>query len=440
MKRPLSRRTFLATGAASASVFFVPRRSWASVRPAERFKVAVVGCGGRGWSLVQSGGHEDDIVALCDVDLKRAGGAWKAKPDAKKYRDYREMLATEKDLDAVMVGTPDHMHAPIAAAAIRRGLHVYVEKPLTWSIEEARLLTDLAKKHDVATQMGNQGSSHGGLRAGVERLRAGVLGEVREVHVWTNRPVWPQGFHMTLDAPVVPAHLDWDLWLGCAKQRPYHGSYLPFVWRGFHDFGTGALGDMACHTMNLVWRGLDLGVPVSARAETTDPFPVTYPKGAKVVLTFPARGDRPPVNLTWWEGSMKPPKDLLDKDLGKMGGSGTLVIGSKGKMFSGDDYQVRQRWLPKERGTIAVAETEPRAPRGPQWGHVKEWVDAAKAGKKSWTDFSVAGPFTEAVLIGDLAIRTAKPIDWNTADMDAKGLAAAKTLVRRDYRKGFGIK
>ena len=400
----------------------------------------MVGCGGQGWQHVKSGGHEDDIVALCDVDLKRAKRAWDAKPDAAKYRDYRELLAAEKDLDAIMVATPDHMHAPVAAAAMRRGLHAYVEKPLTWSIEEARLLAELAKKHNVATQMGNQGSANSGLRAGVERLRAGVLGDVREVHVWTNRPVWPQGFNLPEVARAVPDHLDWDLWLGCAEKRPYHPAYLPFSWRGFYDFGTGALGDMACHTMNLVWRGLDLGVPTRARAETTKSFPLTYPKGAKFVLGFPARGKLPAVELTWWEGSMRPPKDLLPKELGKMRGSGTLVIGEKGKMFSSDDYQVRQSWSPKELGTVKVARTEPRAPRGPHGGHIKEWLDAAKAGKKSWTDFSVAGPFTEAVLVGDVAIRTGKRIKWDSTKMEAKGLPAAKPIVRRTYRKGFGIR
>ena len=288
--------------------------------------------------------------------------------------------------------------------------------------------------------MGNQGSASPGLRAGVERLRAGVLGEVREVHVWTNRPVWPQGFTVKDDAHKVPDHLNWDLWLGCAVDRPYHPSYLPFNWRGFHDFGTGALGDMACHTMNLVWRGLDLGTPIRATVETTERFKDTYPKGARVTLTFPERGDQPAVDLTWWEGSMRPPADLLDKALGKMGGSGTLVIGSKGQMFSANDYQVSQRWHPKQLGEVKVAQTEPRAPRGPERGQIKEWLDAAKAGEQAWTDFSVAGPFTEAVLVGDLAMRTAQAIRWDTNKMEARGLDAARPLVRRSYRKGFGIR
>lgn len=431
-RRSLVRATGAGLAALSAhavagpSVLRLPRR--------EKLNVASIGVGGRGGGNTQ-GISGENLVAICDVDLQRAAGARNKFPHARFFTDYRELLDEFGDrLDALAVSTPDHMHAPIAIAAMERGIHCYCEKPLTWSIEEAREMARLAREKSLVTQMGNQGTSAGGFRAGVEALRAGVIGPVREVHVWTNRPVWPQAVETPVEEVPVPNHLSWDLWLGCAAEREYHPSYLPFKWRGWYDFGTGALGDMACHTVNLPYMGLELGAPTSAVAETTELFADSYPAGAKVVFEFPERGEKPAVTLNWYEGKVRPSAELMPgRDLP---GSGCLIIGEAGRMFSADDYGSRQE-IVLDDGSEPVT-PEHSLPRSP--GHHAEWIAAIRGeGPAPMSNFLHAGPFTEAVLVGDLAMRIGGRIEWDATEMRAKDRPEAGALIRRGYRDGFGI-
>ena len=435
MSSQFTRRRFMQAGMAVGGwALAAPGRL---LRPSvnDKLNIAVIGCGGRGYGLVK-GAKDENIVALCDVDDNRAKRAFKDYPDVPKYRDFRVLLDKEKGLDAVMVGTPDHMHAPIAIAAMKRGLHCYCEKPLTWSVSEARRMTEVAAEMKVATQMGNQGSAANGFRRGVELLNAGILGTVREVHVWTNRPVWPQAIERPAETKKVPDTLSWDHWLGVAPERPYHDAYLPFDWRGWCDFGTGALGDMACHTWNLAWRGLKLGAPDTVEAETTKSFKESYPAGAKVHYEFGANGDRAPLSLTWYEGKTRPHTSVLPNALigKKQPRSGLLIVADQGMMFSRDDYGARQTWYPAEAIKFETPEVIPRSV-----GHIKEWIVAAKGGPRSYSDFSQAGPFTETVLLGNLAMRTGKKIEWDAERMEAKGVPEANALIRREYREGYGI-
>ncbi len=428
-----TRRTFLqGTGASFSLALSGPTILRGPLR--ETLNVAAIGVGGRGWNNLSAIAGEN-LLAICDVDDVRAKRARETFPDVPYYRDYRELLAEHGDrLDAVAVSTPDHTHAPIALAAMRRGLHCYCEKPLTWSIEEARALATVARERGLVTQMGNQGSAADGFRRGVEALRAGVLGAVREVHVWTNRPVWPQAIARPTDEPEVPATLGWDLWLGPAGERPYSPVYLPFAWRGWHDFGTGALGDMACHTVNLPYRGLELTAPTRAVAETSERFAESYPAGGRVELLFPARGERPAVTLTWYEGKLRPRADLLGER--ELPPSGCLIVGERGTMFSPDDYGARQEIQLADGGTPELP--EPTLPRSP--GQHAEWLAACRgAGPAPMSRFELAGPFTEAVLVGDLAIRLGGTIEWDAAALTAGGRPEAGALIRREYRAGFGI-
>lgn len=426
----LTRRTALKAAVATIAaptILAGPRR--------ELLSVACIGVGGRGSGNL-GGVKGENVVAMCDVDMGRSAGARKLKPDARWFTDYRELLdAVGDQLDAIVVSTPDHMHAPIALAGMQRGLHCYCEKPLTWSIEEARLMADTAAQKGLATQMGNQGTASGGLRTGVEALRADILGEVTRVHLWTNRPVWPQAVERPTDTPPVPEGLSWNHFLGCAPERPYNPAYHPFKWRGWLDFGTGALGDMACHTMNLVYLGLELGAPLWVEAETTPLFSDSYPAGGKVTFHYPARGSKPPVTLIWYEGAMRPPEGLLGEQ--KIPGSGCLVVGSEGTLFSPDDYGTRLE-VKMYDGSEPPPMPEQSLPRSP--GHHAEWIRACKGeGPLPMSNFGHSGPFTEAVLTGDLALRLARPIQWDAANMRAVGMPEADALIRREYRDGFGI-
>ena len=298
-QRNSSRRDFLKHSALIGAGLWATSRPGLAVRPfgsprfgkpGEKLKIGCIGVGGRGGNNVQAVGGEE-IVALCDVDDQRAEGSYKRFPNAKKYHDFRRMLdELHGVLDAVVISTPDHMHALPAMIAMDHGLHVYCEKPLTHDVWEARKLAEMAAEKGVATQMGNQGTTTDGFRENVEILRSGLIGEVREAHVWTNRPVWPQGMPRPTETPAVPDHLKWDLWLGTAPERAFHPSYLPFNWRGWWDFGTGALGDMGCHTANMAFMGLDLGSAVSAQAENSEFSRDSFPTWSVITLNFPARG------------------------------------------------------------------------------------------------------------------------------------------------------
>ncbi len=438
-----SRRTFLTQSTALGAGLWVTGAPRAfSKSPNEKLNVGAIGAGGRGRADLQ-GVKSENVIALCDVDEKRASASFKQFPKASKYSDFRKMLEKEAPkLDAVTVATPDHTHAVASVMAMREGLHCYCEKPLTWSPHEARTMAEVAKEEGVVTQMGNQGSASSGFRRGVEMLHAGVLGPVTEAHIWTNRPVWPQAKPTPTEWQSPPKTLDWDKWLSVASWRPYHDAYLPFKWRGWYDFGTGAIGDMACHTVNLTYRGLKLGLPETIEVETTERYPDAYPAGSKITFHFPAREDLPPVKLTWYSGTMQPPKDLLPdrwletdkKGNKKLPGSGALLIGEKGKMLSPDDYGRKQRYEPKELADFDAPRTLPRTP-----GHHLEFLRACKGESETYSNFEFAGPFTEAMVLGVVAIKAGQTIEYDTENIRAKNLPQAKHLMKREYRKGYSL-
>ncbi|HYE17099.1 MAG TPA: Gfo/Idh/MocA family oxidoreductase, partial [Tepidisphaeraceae bacterium] len=353
-----SRRSVLRASAvaASAAAIGFPYVITANVRGAnDKIRIAGVGVGGKGASdLDQAASAGGEVVAVCDVDSNQTAAKLKKYPSAKAYKDFRKMFEEmSKDIDAVVVSTPDHLHGVICGAAMKLGKAVYCQKPLTQTVYEARALKQLAKEKKVATQMGNQGSALPGLRRAVECVHAGLIGNVKEIHVWSNRPIWPQGMGAPTKQEEVPAHLDWDLWLGPRANRPYSSAYAPFKWRGWRDFGTGALGDMACHTVNMPFRAAKLGYPnVIELEEASQIFPESFPKTSRIRFEFPEREGLPALKFWWYDGSpkdkgtpaLRPPAELT-KEIVEMKGllpeSGALLIGEKGKIFSDDDYGAR---------------------------------------------------------------------------------------------------
>ncbi len=438
----ISRRSFVA-GAASAIAGFtiVPRYVLGGAgfkSPSEKLNIAAVGIGGQGKENVKACEGEN-IVALCDVDWNFAGRVFSNYPNAAKYKDFHRMLEKQKDIDAVIVATPDHTHATIAMMAVRMGKHVYVQKPLTWSIDEARKLTEAAREHKVATQMGNQGHSSEEIRVLCEMIWAGAIGDIREVHAWTDRPQWLQGIARPTDTPPVPEGLDWNLWLGPAPTRPYHPYYHPFAWRGWMDFGTGALGDMGCHIIDHAFWALKLGHPTSVEAcasqrvvkdwqilENKD----TYPDASIVRYEFPARGTMPPVKLTWYDGGLKPPRPAeLEKER-NLPANGVIFIGDKGVIMDG-------RLIPDSKMTDL-----PRPPKTiPRitGTHEQNWIDACKGGPPACSNFDYAGPLTEVVLLGNIAVRTEGQLEWDGANMKITNNPQANELLRRNYRDGWTL-
>ena len=453
MRREPSRRQLLQAGSVSA----VAAGYWLTggvtesfaAQPAgganERLNVACIGCGGQGESD-HNGVRGDgvNIVALCDVDSVRARNVFNAHPNVTKYTDFRQMFDKQRDIQAVVVATPDNTHFHAAAMAIQRGKHVYCEKPLTHDVWEARQLRELTVKQRVATQMGNQGTSSSGLRYGVELIRSGAIGEVREVHVWTNRPIWPQNINRPAERQEVPKTLQWDLWLGPAPERPYNRAYVPFNWRGWWDFGTGALGDMGCHTMNLPFMALRLGAPSTISADVEGKVNnETGPLGCTITYEFPAREMERAVNglprpampacrMLWYE-RRRPAAAVLNGI--QPGGSGCLIVGSRGRIYTDSDYGDNIRLLP----LADVREYRlPNAqmPRSP--GHHAEWIRACKGGPAAMSNFvDHAGPLTEMVLLGNVAIRVGQRINWDSAKLQAIDLPAAAQYLRRTYRKGW---
>jgi predicted dehydrogenase len=411
------------------------RPARASKSPNEKLNIACIGAGGMGASDIRNF-VDENIVALCDVDEARAADTFNAFPKAAKYKDFRKMLE-RKDIDAVSVSTPDHIHAVAAAAAMHLGKHVYCQKPLTHSVYEARYLTRLAARMKVATQMGTQAHASRGSIKAVEGLRAGAVGTVREVHVITDRPAgwWPQGMTAyPTDTPPVPATLDWDLWLGPAKQRPYNPAYLPFVWRGWWDFGTGALGDMACHLMDVAFWALGLKDPISVEAESGPVSPVSPPLWSVITYQFPAVGARPPVKLVWYDGGKRPPAEVtegadLPKDF-----NGSFVVGDKGRMQV--NHGAAPRLLPEK--TFEDYEWPPETLPRPA-SHYLEWIEACKKGTPTGSNFAYAGPFTEAVLLGNVALRVGGKIEWDAAAMKVKGHPEAAEYIRPRFRKGWKL-
>ena len=410
-----SRRTFLKTSAVAASTAFsftiVPRHVLGGpgqTPPSERVNMAGIGCGGMGGgdiaTFTKLGAN---FIALADVDDARAAGTFNAHPQARRYKDFREMIDKEaKHIDAVTVGTPDHIHAVAAMAAIKAGKHVYVQKPLTHTLHECRELTKAAKKAGVMTSMGNQGHASEGSRLTNEWIQAGVIGDIREVHVWSDRAgrLWKQGIKPPTETPAVPATLDWNLWLGPARERPYHPAYAPHNWRGWWDFGTGALGDMGCHIIaHPVW-ALGLGAPTSVEARTTLDGSYlekdqrnfeSYPIAAMITYEFPARGQQPPVTMTWYDGGLMPPTPAEMPAGQRLPDNAVLYVGSRGKMYHSSHGGMPQL-LPASRlePAQAVPKTMERSP-----GHYEEFYQACQGGKRPVDNFDYAGPMTETVLL-----------------------------------------
>lgn len=450
---PVSRRRFLASTAAASAFSFtiVPRHVLGGpgqMPPSERVNIAGIGAGGQGGGDVQAmAANGANVVALCDVDDTRASGTFQRFAKARRYKDFRKMLdKEEKNIDAVTVGTPDHIHAIASLDAIRRGKHVYCEKPLTHTIYEARQLTLGAEKHGVVTQMGNQGHATEGARLTNEWIQAGVIGEVREVHVWSDRPgkYWKQGIARPNDTPAIPETLDWNLWLGPAPERPYHPVYVPRLWRGWWDFGTGAMGDMGCHIVDHPVWALNLGSPTAVESVITadgaeidgKPNYDCYPIAALIYYDFPARGKLPPVRMTWYEGGLMPPTPAempAGKTLPK---NGVLYVGSKGKMFHGS-HGGMPVLLPGELTEEArtVGKTMARSP-----GHHTEWLLACKGEGKAMSNFGYSGPLTETVLLGVLAQRApGRRLEWDGQAMKVKNAPEMDQYVHKEYRKGWTL-
>ncbi len=463
MARRISRRQMLAASAASLGyLHLAPAFSQARVfQSNERLRVAGIGVGGKGSGDIDQAGGLMQVVALCDIDDKKLGDKVKKWPEAKAFADYRKIFDDSsllKNIDAFTVSTPDHTHALPSVLAMRAGKHVYCQKPLTHDVAEALLLREEAKKNKVCTQMGNQGTAATGLRRAVELIRAGELGEVKEVHVWTNRPIWPQAPAVSEKNPPkpadVPATVHWDEFIGPAPEMAYAPGIHPFAWRGFWNFGTGAIGDMACHTANMAFMALRLAHPTSVSAEAGDVNLLTAPSFANVILEFPARGKLPPVTLNWYEGKkdgkkLAPPDALVEKAIAldtnekrkkALVNSGSIVVGSKGIAYSPDDYGAEVFF-----STGAVAnnggklETLPTN-NGGDGGQKKEWFEAIKAGKPEMalSNFDYAGLLTAAFLLGNVAIRTGKPFKWD-GEKGVASIPEAGPFIRRTYRKGWDL-
>ena len=414
--------------------------------PNERVRFACIGVGGKGDSDSADAGKLGEVVALCDCDEQTLDKKAAQFPHAKKYVDYRKMLEEMGDkIDAVTVSTPDHTHAPAGAMAMRMGKHAFIQKPLTWSIEEARILRSLAAEKKLCTQMGNQGTAADGFRRGVEVIRSGTLGAVKEILVWTNRPIWPQGIPRPTEAAEAPKHVHWDLFLGTANDRPYNKAYHPFNWRGWLDFGTGALGDMACHTINVAAMALNLFDPETVEVVDTSGIVdrETYPAWSIIRTHFGARDGRPPLDLTWYDGGDRLPKEkraAIEAQLHgeKMPGSGLLLIGEEGSFFSTNDYGAEHVLLPRDRFKDRP-KVEAKLPKSP--GHFREFVEAIKANDptKALSNFDYAGRLTETVLLGVVALKFGGKIEWDPAAMKVKNQPEADQFLRRDYRKGFSV-
>jgi predicted dehydrogenase len=441
----ISRRDFVGGSAAAVAAFtivpsYVLGRN-GDTPPSEKLNIAGVGVGGMGGSNVNAASGEN-IVALCDVDDNYAAGTFKRYPKAKIYRDYRKMLDQQKEIDAVIVATPDHTHAVISMAAIKSGKNVYCQKPLTHCVYEARMLTEAARKAGVVTQMGNQGHSGEGIRLVCEWIWDGAIGAVREVHAWTNRPIWPQGLDRPEDTPAVPDTLDWDLWLGPAPERPYNPVYLPFSWRGWWDFGTGALGDMACHIIDPAFWALKLGYPIGVEACATKVNSESAPVASIVRYEFPSRGDMPPVKLTWYDGGMMPARPEELEPNRRMGDNegGVLFVGDKGKLVCGC-YGSSPRLIPEtkmqeyQRPEKTIARVD-----GAEGGHERDWIRCCKEGRQPSSSFDYSGPLTETVVMGNLAIRcNGKKLDWDGLNMKVTNVDEANQYVRDQYRQGWSL-
>jgi predicted dehydrogenase len=507
-ERNSSRREFLQqTALAGIGFWAAGGLSVAASKSAnEQINFACIGVGGKGDSDASQVAKLGNVIAICDIDEdtlnKKAKEEIKEKykdkdgkekergtgkfpfAKAKKYTDFRKMLdEMGHDIDAVTVSTPDHTHAVAAIMAMKMKKHVYCQKPLTHSVYEARQMREVAQQMGVATQMGNQGTASDGLRRAVAIIQAGVIGPVHQVHVWTNRPIWPQGAEAILKTkaggaaalaalhgrsladihpPHAPGHVKWDLWLGPAKERPYDPIYHPFSWRGWWDFGTGAIGDMACHTANMPYMALKLGAPTRIFARSGDLNPETYPTWAHIEFEFPARGDMPPVKLHWYEGHtpagrILPPERLIHGE--RFSDSGCLLVGEKGTLFSPNDYGEQYKLLPEKefKGAKLPEQKLPHNNRGDE-GQKEEWVKAIRGGPAALSNFEYAARLTEAVLLGNVAMRAGKThkikvrgrdkkeheiegrlIEYDAEQMRATNAPEAEQYLKPEFRKGWSL-
>jgi hypothetical protein len=451
--------TLLAAGALTApAVLAKPKYK----SPNEKLNVGGIGVTGKGSVDLGGVAETENIVALCDPDDEKIAIAKQKYPNARTYNDYRVMLEKEKELDGVTVSTPDHHHYPAAMLAMKAGKHVYCQKPLTHTIWEARQLTNAARKYKVATQMGNQGHSGVGNRELCEIIWAGTIGEIREIHCWTDRAKgwWPQGKQRPAGSDPVPQNLKWDLWLGPAPERPFlahwpdsgdvktkkgrKNVYHPFNWRGWWDFGCGALGDMGCHIMDGANWALALGAPTAVDLVShSELMPEMAPESSIIRYHFPERTANivnkkvkfPGCTLTWYDSGQKPPKPAeMEKELES---NGTLFIGEKGKLVCGT-YGENPHLLP-ESMMKDFKKPEPIIPRVPDNNPYKDWIRACKGGPAACSNFEVSGPFTETVLLGNLVIRLGKNIEWDSKHMKVKGNPDADILINKHYRKGWKV-
>jgi predicted dehydrogenase len=457
-RRQFLSRTIVAGGAVALSFPYVGRVLGAN----DRINVACIGVGGKGDSdsseAAKCGGN---IIAICDVDNnsrdKKAKEFAEKFPQLKQYHDYRKMLEEiGKDIDAVTVSTPDHNHGVASLRAMKMGKHCFTQKPLVQTVNEARMMRQIAKEKNLATQMGNQGSAESGLRRAVEVVQAGVIGKPLEIHVWTNRPIWPQGLDRPEGSDPVPAGLDWESWLGPARNRPFKKDvYHTFKWRGWYDFGTGALGDMACHTVNMPFRACNLGYPNVVECETASKlYPETFPKTARIRFEFPQRGDLPPLKFWWYDGNpgdplkpFRPEGSAISEVLAtydKLPGSGALIVGENGKLFSPDDYGARFFVAMKGKSEYVAGDQEPACkavpqsiPRSP--GHMQEWFRMMKEGTPAYSNFDIAAYLTEIILLGCVALRVgvSQRMEWDGPNMMSPNLPQAARFVKRENRPGW---
>ncbi len=454
-RRQFISRTSLVAGSTALAFPYVGRVLGAN----EQINVACIGVGGKGDSDSNAAGQHGNVVALCDVDQDTLDKKAKQFPNAKLFRDYRKMLEEiGKDIDAVTVSTPDHNHGSASIRAMRLGKHCFCQKPLTQTVYEARAMRQLAKEKNLATQMGNQGSAEPGLRRAVEVIQAGLIGNPLEIHVWSNRPIWPQGIDRPMGEDPVPPTLDWDQWLGPAAFRPYKkGVYHPFAWRGWFDFGTGALGDMACHTVNMPFRACKLGYPNVVECELTSRmYPETFPLTSRLRYEFPEREGLPPLKMWWYDGNpgqafrpLRPDSTVAEEiimTLGQLPPSGALIVGEKGKVFSPDDYgaqffvalkgEDKFTQSSKHDAVKNVPQTIPRSP-----GHVEEWFRMMKEGTPSYSNFDIAAYLTEIILLGCIAMRVGEGyrMEWDGPNMRSTNLPQAEHFVKRHSRPGWEV-
>jgi predicted dehydrogenase len=432
----MNRREFLAGAAGVVAFTVVPRHVLGGPRkvpPSEKLNIACIGIGGQGASDIDSVSSEN-IVALCDVDWgPHTAKTFEKFPNARKYKDFRKMLdAEDKNIDAVTVSTPDNIHAVAAMAAMKRGKHVYVEKPLCHDIYEVRQLTEEARKRGLQTQMGTQLHATGEMKSFVELVRSGVIGKIHRVDLWSGKN-WGGGERPT-DTPPVPPTLDWELWLGPAPYRPYHPRYLPGEWRRWWDFGTGTLGDMGCHIIDPAWWVLDVKYPTSVEAKAGPFNKETYPEKTAITWEFPARGDLPPVTVTWCDGENRPPRPKELEEGRQLPDQGGLYYGEKGVIML--PHGGNPRLIPESR-MKGFKMPEKSLPRDVD--HYHDWIRACKGGPKPLSNFDYAGPLTEAILLGNIAALAGRKIEWDGPNMKAKNMPEANAFLRRKYREGWTL-